>query len=87
VKAVEAELKSAKASAKHDPDAVGEKRGMLQCAGTKGVSFEGLHAECNYKNRKSSRDALYLLSTENGYAPRARMRVFGSARARMPPKS
>lgn len=41
--------------------------GTLKAAGKKGISFDKLHAECGFKNRKSTRDALYLLSAKNGY--------------------
>jgi hypothetical protein len=41
--------------------------GMAQDAGKKGIDFEELHAACGFKNRKSTRDALGLLSRKNGY--------------------
>lgn len=40
---------------------------MLQEAGKEGVDFESLHASCGFKNRKSTRDAIGLLSRKNGY--------------------
>lgn len=41
---------------------------MLQDAGKKGIEFEDLHVGCGFKNRKSTRDAIGLLSRNNGYA-------------------
>ena len=42
--------------------------GMLQEAGAKGIDFEELHKACGVLNRKSTRDAIALLSRKNGYA-------------------
>jgi hypothetical protein len=42
--------------------------GMLQDAGAKRIDFEDLHKACGFKNRKSTRDAIGLLSRRNGYA-------------------
>ena len=41
---------------------------MLKAAGAKGIDFEELHSACGFKNRKSTRDAIGLLSRRNGYA-------------------
>jgi hypothetical protein len=41
---------------------------MLKAAGAKGIDFEDLHKACGFKNRKSTRDAIGLLSRKNGYA-------------------
>jgi hypothetical protein len=42
--------------------------GVLQEAGAKGIDFEELHRACGFLNRKSTRDAIALLSRKNGYA-------------------
>ena len=42
--------------------------GVLKGAGAKGIDFEELHKACGFLNRKSTRDAIALLSRKNGYA-------------------